>query len=316
MRLSVVIPVYNRAHSIAPALESVLAQTRPADEVIVVDDGSTDDLKTALAPYMDRIRLIRQDNGGAARARNAGAAAATGDWLTFQDSDDLWSPDHLEVVARDVAGADDGVVAHLGDVTYVGEGYRETLFQIKRRSFPAETAKRIERPLDLMISGMTLQGAAVRATAWQRLGGLDAGMRIYEDTDFFCRLALSGDFLVTGRNLAEILRLEGDGIALTGLEKREPLYCRRMIVRYLEGLLPMDMTQGQRGMVRRSLSGALFRQAEVEAHSDRRAALRSLLRAARLHPDPLTGWGKSAAAGLLGRRGFRMILPPGTWDRS
>ena len=72
---TVILPVYNRAAHIAPALASVLDQTRPAEEIIVVDDGSSDDLESALAPYRDRITLIRQENGGVAKAPPAACLA-------------------------------------------------------------------------------------------------------------------------------------------------------------------------------------------------------------------------------------------------
>ena len=78
MRFSVILPVYNRAANISEAIESVLCQTRPADEVLVIDDGSTDDIESALAPYKDRVRMIRQSNAGVAAARNAAVAAASG----------------------------------------------------------------------------------------------------------------------------------------------------------------------------------------------------------------------------------------------
>ena len=98
MKFSVILPVFNRAHSVGAALQSVLDQTRPADEIMVVDDGSTDDLMGEVAPFLDRIILHRQANAGAAAARNAGCVLASGDWLTFQDSDDLWEPDRLAVL--------------------------------------------------------------------------------------------------------------------------------------------------------------------------------------------------------------------------
>jgi glycosyltransferase involved in cell wall biosynthesis len=97
--ISVIVPLWNRAHVIGAAVDSVLAQKVPVDwsvEIILVDDGSTDDLERALRPYGNRIRRIRhQRNFGAAAARNTGIAASTGDYLAFLDSDDVWMPNKL-----------------------------------------------------------------------------------------------------------------------------------------------------------------------------------------------------------------------------
>lgn len=95
--ISVVIPAYNREHMIARAIESVLAQTHPPAEVVVVDDGSTDNTAEVVGRYEDRgVRCIRKDNGGASSARNLGIALSTGDWIAFLDSDDLWQPGMLQ----------------------------------------------------------------------------------------------------------------------------------------------------------------------------------------------------------------------------
>jgi glycosyltransferase involved in cell wall biosynthesis len=97
--ISAIIPLWNRAHVIGAAIDSVLAQKIPADwslEIILVDDGSTDDLDGALRPYGDRILRIRHHrNAGAAAARNTGIAATSADYLAFLDSDDAWMPNKL-----------------------------------------------------------------------------------------------------------------------------------------------------------------------------------------------------------------------------
>ena len=94
--VSVIIHTYNRAALVQEAVASVLAQTWREFELIVVDDGSTDETMEALAPYASRIRLLRRGKcGGVSAARNAGMAAARGEWLAFLDSDDLWLPEKL-----------------------------------------------------------------------------------------------------------------------------------------------------------------------------------------------------------------------------
>ncbi len=105
LRISVVIPSYNGARYLPETLESVLGQTHLPDEIIVVDDGSTDNTAEVVLPYLGRIRYIRQANGGVSAARNAGLSLATGNWVAFLDSDDVWHPDKLarqeEVVRRE-----------------------------------------------------------------------------------------------------------------------------------------------------------------------------------------------------------------------
>ncbi len=317
LTVSTILPVFNRAASIGQAVQSVLDQTRPADEVIVVDDGSSDDLEQALDPFGDRIILIRQANAGVAAARNAGVARARGEWLTFQDSDDLWTPDHLQACCRDLAEVADDVVCHLGDVTYRGDGYEQRLFAIKGRSFPLDRAERVENPLPLVISGMTLQGAAIRRDVFMRLGGFDPEMRMLSDTAFFCRLAQEGPFAVTGVNMAHIERLAGDEMAITALRRKKRVYARQMALRVLEGIDQGRLTGPDQAMVRRMSSGARVHLATAMGADQRRAARSLIWQSAREHPEPLRGWLKAAAALCFGERGL-MALQRGTdpLDRS
>jgi glycosyltransferase involved in cell wall biosynthesis len=97
--ISVVIPTYNRASLIGETLEAVFAQTQPADEIIVVDDGSKDDTQSVLASYGSRIRPIRITNSGELVARNTGLRAAQGRLVAFCDSDDFWMPEFLATMS-------------------------------------------------------------------------------------------------------------------------------------------------------------------------------------------------------------------------
>lgn len=95
-KVSVIIPTFNRASYVCEAIDSVLAQTYQDLEIIVVDDGSTDDTLPVLETYGERLRLLRQKNSGPAVARNRGIFAARGEYIAFLDSDDLWVPSKLE----------------------------------------------------------------------------------------------------------------------------------------------------------------------------------------------------------------------------
>ena len=99
-RVSVIIPAYQCSRVIGFAIDSLLKQTRLPDEIIVVDDGSSDDIVAALRHYGSSVRLVRKENGGASSARNAGIDIATGDMIAFLDSDDFWHPTKLQEQLR------------------------------------------------------------------------------------------------------------------------------------------------------------------------------------------------------------------------
>ncbi len=98
--ISAVIPTYNYGHFVTAAVRNVLAQTYRNLEVIVVDDGSKDNTRERLAPYLDRIRYVYQENQGPSAARNTGIRSATGEWVALLDSDDLWHPRKLELQVK------------------------------------------------------------------------------------------------------------------------------------------------------------------------------------------------------------------------
>jgi glycosyltransferase involved in cell wall biosynthesis len=94
--ISVAIPVFNRADWIGATLEHIFSQSIPVDEVVLCDDGSTDNLDQAIKNYRDRIKVVRIKNSGPAIARKTAIENSCGDWIALCDSDDFWSPNHLE----------------------------------------------------------------------------------------------------------------------------------------------------------------------------------------------------------------------------
>src|ERR1035441_1748168 len=116
--VSVIIPVYNSDHRLVDAINSLLSQTHPVHELIVVDDGSSDPVTLSiLESYSDRIALIRQLNSGASAARNRAAQLASGTWLAFLDSDDQWLPDKLEKQVAEI-GRNAGVALCYGSMIW------------------------------------------------------------------------------------------------------------------------------------------------------------------------------------------------------
>jgi glycosyltransferase involved in cell wall biosynthesis len=113
--VSAVIPAYNRERQIGRALASVTAQASPPDEIIVVDDGSSDGTAEAAAACGSSIRILHQANKGAGSARDRGLRAASGEWVAFLDSDDEWNPRYLEAARRAIAATAGIAVLYFAD---------------------------------------------------------------------------------------------------------------------------------------------------------------------------------------------------------
>ena len=122
MRISAVIPVHNGAKTIELTLASVFSQIVPADEILVLDDGSTDDTAAIVKEYGKQVTLVRQENRGVAPTRNALCSRAQGDLIAFLDADDLWHPNYLQVQRR-VFAENQGIASSFtGHVNFSGYG--------------------------------------------------------------------------------------------------------------------------------------------------------------------------------------------------
>lgn len=122
MRLSVLIPAYNCEATIRATVDSVLAQSRVPDEILVMDDGSTDETSSILGGYDSRIQRFWQPNRGLSSARNALIARATGELIAFLDSDDLWHPRYLEVQCKLFSECPKAAALFLDHANFVGLG--------------------------------------------------------------------------------------------------------------------------------------------------------------------------------------------------
>jgi glycosyltransferase involved in cell wall biosynthesis len=204
MPVSVVIPSYNRVATVTRAIDSVFAQTYSHFEIIVVDDGSTDNTNNMLNErYRDRIRLVRQSNMGPAAARNAGVAAAHHELIAFLDSDDYWLPRKLE--AQVPLMADETVVLSFTNWWYGQDSSGKDYFSKVGLNFECEPTI-LDCPLKLMArkqgTGVNSSVALCRKSTLLRVGGFDARMKIYEDTRMWLRLSLEGKFAVSSEPLA------------------------------------------------------------------------------------------------------------------
>lgn len=175
---AVVIPAYNAAATIARALDSVLAQTVPATQVIVVDDGSPDggQLAAVLSGYGDRVLLLRQANAGPAAARNTGARRCESEWIAFLDADDSWLPHKME---RQLA---------LGRDPRAGLLHGSA--RDRRPALPRELDFAALWECNRVCTSMTV----VRRQAFEALGGFDESPRLIgaEDYHLWLRIAHAG----------------------------------------------------------------------------------------------------------------------------
>jgi glycosyltransferase involved in cell wall biosynthesis len=186
--ISLIIPIYNGAQHLPAALASARAQTRPPDEIIVVDDGSTDD-SAALARAQPDVRLLTQANAGPGAARNAGLAAAQGGLLAFLDQDDEWLPEKL---ARQL----DCLQAH-PEVMYVlchQHWYLEP-------GQPPPAWVRPER-LEASQTGFAPSTLLARRAVFAQVGLFDPALRLASDMDWFFR---ANDLGVPMQHLPETL---------------------------------------------------------------------------------------------------------------
>lgn len=182
---SIVITAYEAAGTIAAAVRSALEQTHSAHEVIVVDDGSRDDLAGALAPFAGMIEVVHKENGGGASARNAGAAAASGEFMAVLDADDSYRPRRLEAIAA-LATARPDLDLVTTDARFVVEG--KAVGSFAAHNGFASTDQRTAIFANCFVGGWP----AVRIAALERIGGFDEEMRIAYDWDCWLRLILSG----------------------------------------------------------------------------------------------------------------------------
>jgi glycosyltransferase involved in cell wall biosynthesis len=179
--VSVIMPVWNRAHCVAEAIDSVLVQTYPNWELIVVDDGSTDRTVEALSPYLTdaRIHLVRQDHAGQCSARNRGLTASTGDIIAYLDSDNRWYPGYLQAMVEVLKTHPDRDSAHAACL-FVNAG--SGLAHIVHGPHDPKRQLNAEENIDLNVF-------AHRHELVQRYGGFDERLTRFVDCDLILRYA-------------------------------------------------------------------------------------------------------------------------------
>ncbi len=187
--VSAVIPAYNAERFIRKAIDSVLAQTVPVAEVIVVDDGSRDSTCSVVESYGSPVRLLRQKNAGPSTARNLGARTSTSAYIGFLDADDAWHPEKLEKQLAAFSANPQAVLCYTGVQTFddeTGEGGQS----------PATPLDCLRAQLRIRNPQVVPSSVLVRREAFERSSGFDPGLKGSEDWDFAIAMLEIGPFCV------------------------------------------------------------------------------------------------------------------------
>jgi glycosyltransferase involved in cell wall biosynthesis len=290
-KVSVVIPTYNRASMVRNAVESALAQTATDVEVIVVDDGSSDDTRTILAEaFGKRARYFFQTNQGVSAARNTGIAEARGEWIAFLDSDDLWEKDKLEWQFKALERFGPRCAGCYTDTRLLNHPETRTLFQMSEESYRHEGTMGVNTEvLRLLVrpggAGMVvcISSILARTDMVRRTGGYALNLGFYADSDFMFRLAMLTGICYVNRPLVWFNRspaedrhlgaskewdrtefvLQESKVRLEGflrLGDRVPPKVRKLIHEHLStvhsGLANWHLETGQYGKAREAVSRA------------------------------------------------------------
>ncbi len=258
---SIAIAAYQAADTIRYAVESALEQSVPALDIAVCDDGSTDDIEGALAPYLDRIIVVRQDNRGETAAKNAAARATSGEFIAFLDADDLYRRDRLAAFGELAAARPDlDVMTTNADLEVDGE--------ITGRYYPDIATFPAERQVEGIVASDSaiLSAAAVRRSAFEAAGGLPESLRNQGDWEFWMRLAIAGSRFGLVDEPLYVYRVHSTGISA------DLLRVRRGSVRALERVLAeTDPGPAEREALREALSQRRRAAALTEAEAALRA---------------------------------------------
>jgi len=280
--ISVVIPTFNRSGLVRLAIQSVLAQTSPATEIIVVNDGSKDDTREVLASYGDKIRPIHQDNTGLSGARNTGIAAARGDWIAFLDDDDEYGPERL-AIARESIRRFPQVDAHLTNTAIVSEtGPQLDLFEV--RGMPRQPLLEVSRPLSWVLKGCFFaQSLVARRSALQEVGLFRK--TFYEDMDIYVRLTPRAPWIIDSRPALRLIRRGNTGAMSDDWRSKPVARCEALVRIHREALALPGLNDAEQRQVRTGLATYLFDLGVALTEKGERAAARkNFAEAARTFP--------------------------------
>jgi glycosyltransferase involved in cell wall biosynthesis len=252
--VSAVIATYNRAHIVCEAIESILQQTYKNLELIVVDDGSTDNTQDKLREYGDRIRVVYQNNSGPAAAWNSGINASQGEIIAFLGSDDIWLPTFVERQVSVLQRCDASVPCCLANaVLSFCCGKRTGAFENALLNTPYEEGI-WSNVTEILTTRFVLFGqtVAIRRSALKRASSFDESLRYLEDYDLALRLSLQSPWAFIREPLVVWRQGTGDSDSLSQAAGRDPVQVHRNLVKIHERFLKeLNLTDKRRSLRKR-----------------------------------------------------------------
>jgi glycosyltransferase involved in cell wall biosynthesis len=289
LRISAVIPTYNRGRHVGRAIESVLAQTCPPSEIVVIDDGSSDDTPSIVGAY-PQVRYIRQQNRGVASARNRGVREAAHEWIAFLDSDDCWAPEHLERMRSAICATHGMAALYFADLRQpMAEGGARHWSKCGLEVNAAWEMRKDAFEWALMrTQPMMLQASVLSKQVYEDLGGLPEGMRTREDTLLFFKLGFLHPVCAVA-GCGTIMNAD-DSIRLTTVHAQHSLdYWNATISMYRELLGLENVARGHR-FFKRALVGAYYTKGRLCLRKrNYRLAVRSFLGCMQVNPALFVG---------------------------
>lgn len=289
--VSVVIPVYNRAHCIEKTIRSVLNQTWSRKEIIIVDDGSTDKTSDVVKAEFPEVVLLRQENRGVSAARNAGIRAATGKYIAFLDSDDIWFATKLEKQVHDLENNPDCIL-HLTNIILERPHITPEPFNLfTRHSYFINSSVLVTDPLHICLKFdiAKIPCSLIRRSSLTEADLFNPELPIYEDTDFFLRLSQKGPWFIIDEPLVRANRYEDDGGNLSSQRLRDPSGCMRLYISIHKELLNRKLPRRDRKQIRKKMADMLRGFAHKQMKAKKEEVGKMLLQSLgySLHPKTL-----------------------------
>lgn len=242
--VSVIIPTYNRAEFLRKAIDSVLHQTFPVNQIIVVDDGSTDHTRQVIEIFGSKIEYYYQENQGVSSARNLGLVKSKSKFISFLDSDDFWHEKKIEIQVAALEKCSIAV-AHVCNISWYENGIITPHKFWKNRFRNYYKHDFLLRPIKWVMkdSVAVIPSIMFKADILNRVGLFNEKIFIWEDTHFAAKIALSGPWIITTKSFVFIRELSQSEERLSSLRKTDPKLSLGIRMGVINDLINSDLVE-------------------------------------------------------------------------